>query len=82
MLSIQSIFRRSSVGSAKTRQQDVQTPPAGWFYWLFNLTIHLIYLEPVPIHYFDTYKQAKAQAEMGAMFKKKKTYPIAPDGNQ
>jgi hypothetical protein len=33
------------------------------------------------MRYSDLYKQEKAQAEMGIMFKKKKSYPIAPDGN-
>ena len=35
----------------------------------------------IPVRYSDIYKQEKAQIEMGYFFKKKKTYPIAPDGN-
>jgi len=49
---------------------------------IFILSISLEPEEPVPIHYSDLYKQKKAHAEMGNMFKKKKSYPIAPDGNQ
>lgn len=68
----------------KVVEQDQQV----CFTWLDNYVflIHVIFIliepeEPVPIRYADLYKREKAQLEVIDLFKKKKSFPIAPDGN-
>jgi hypothetical protein len=46
------------------------------------LSICLEAEDSVPVRYSDLYKREKSGAELGNMFKKKKSFPIAPDGNQ
>ncbi|CAF3517497.1 unnamed protein product [Rotaria sp. Silwood1] len=57
---------KTLIGSAKSVRQYERTIPTGSE-------------EPVPLRYTDLYKQEKARIEMDYMFKKKKSFLIAPD---
>ncbi|CAF3948071.1 unnamed protein product [Rotaria sp. Silwood2] len=59
---------KTLIGSAKSVRQ-------------YEKTISTEPEEPAPVRYADLYKQEKARMEMGYIFKKKKSYLIAPDSN-
>jgi len=42
----------------------------------------LFSVEPIPIRYTDAFKQERARREMNDLLRKRRTYPIAPDGSR